>query len=89
MEQVRKAQLSINLPNVRTVDAKGLPLGMDYVHITTLAQVQLGQMLADTFLQTQQTTQAVLLPLQTETVTSNAPIRCSNFVMNLLLNPFR
>ncbi|KAK6792443.1 hypothetical protein RDI58_011524 [Solanum bulbocastanum] len=89
MEQVRKAQLSIDLPNVRTVDAKGLPVGMDYVHITTLAQVQLGQMLADTFLQTHQTTQAVLLPVQTGTVTSNAPRRCSNFVLDLLLSPFR
>ncbi|XP_009761873.1 putative carbohydrate esterase At4g34215 [Nicotiana tabacum] len=87
--QVRKAQLGINLPNVRTVDAKGLPVGMDYVHITTLAQVHLGQMLADAFLQTQ-TTQAVLLPIQTETTqTSNAPKRCSNFVLDVLLGPFR
>ncbi|KAK4348955.1 hypothetical protein RND71_031710 [Anisodus tanguticus] len=85
-EQVRKTQLGINLPNVRTVDAKGLPVGMDYVHITTLAQVQLGQMLADAFLQTQ-TTQAVLLPIQS--VTSNAPKSCSNFVLDLLLSPFR
>ncbi|OIT19410.1 putative carbohydrate esterase, partial [Nicotiana attenuata] len=75
-EQVRKAQLGINLPNVRTVDAKGLPVGIDYVHITTLAQVQ--------------TTQAVLLPVQTETIqTSNAPKRCSNFVVGVLLSPFR
>ncbi|KAJ8541387.1 hypothetical protein K7X08_002203 [Anisodus acutangulus] len=85
-EQVRKAQLGINLPNVRTVDAKGLPVGMDYLHITTLAQVQLGQLLADAFLQTQ-TTQAVLLPIQP--VTCNAPKSCSNFVFDLLLSPFR
>ncbi|PHT83499.1 putative carbohydrate esterase [Capsicum annuum] len=87
MEQIRKAQVGINLPNVRTVDAKGLPVGMDYVHITTLAQVQLGQMLADAFLQTQ-TTQAVLLPVD-QTVTSNAPKCCSNFVLDLLSSPFR
>lgn len=88
MEQVRKAQLSINLPNVRTIDAKGLPVGMDYVHITTLAQVELGQMLADAFLQTQ-ITQAVLFPIQTESATSNAPKSCSSFVLDLLLSPFK
>ncbi|CAN4122273.1 unnamed protein product [Withania somnifera] len=86
MEQIRKAQLAINLPNVRTVDAKGLPVGMDSVHITTLAQVQLGRMLADAYLQTQ-TTQAVLLPIG-QTVTSNAPKSCSNFILHLLLSPF-
>ncbi|XP_030466624.1 probable carbohydrate esterase At4g34215 isoform X2 [Syzygium oleosum] len=50
-ETVREAQLGLDLPNVRTVDAKGLPLGRDHVHLTTPAQVRLGQMLADAFLQ--------------------------------------
>ncbi|KAK4374384.1 hypothetical protein RND71_005061 [Anisodus tanguticus] len=58
MEVIRKAQLGIKLPNVRSVDAKGLPIGPDLLHLTTPAQVQLGQMLADAFLQTQK----VLLP---------------------------
>lgn len=53
MEVIRKAQLGIKLPNVRCVDAKGLPVGPDLLHLTTPAQVQLGQMLADAFLQTQ------------------------------------
>ncbi|CAN4115160.1 unnamed protein product [Withania somnifera] len=53
MEVIRKAQLGIKLPNVRCVDAKGLPTGPDLLHLTTPAQVQLGQMLADAFLQTQ------------------------------------
>ncbi|XP_006360271.1 probable carbohydrate esterase At4g34215 [Solanum tuberosum] len=53
MEVIRKAQLGINLPNVRCVDAKGLPIGPDLLHLTTPAQVQLGKMLANAFLQTQ------------------------------------
>ncbi|XP_060173242.1 probable carbohydrate esterase At4g34215 [Lycium barbarum] len=53
MEVIRKAQFGIKLPNVRTVDAKGLPIGPDLLHLTTPAHVQLGQMLADSFLQTQ------------------------------------
>ncbi|KAL3734874.1 hypothetical protein ACJRO7_024105 [Eucalyptus globulus] len=50
-DTVRKVQLGLDLPNVRTVDAKGLPLGPDRLHLTTPAQVRLGQMLADAFLQ--------------------------------------
>ncbi|XP_049355684.1 probable carbohydrate esterase At4g34215 [Solanum verrucosum] len=53
MEVIRKAQLGINLPNVRCVDAKGLPIGPDLLHLTTPAQVQLGKILANAFLQTQ------------------------------------
>ncbi|KAI6689072.1 hypothetical protein NL676_025900 [Syzygium grande] len=47
---VREAQLGLDLPNVRTIDAKGLPLVRDHIHLTTPAQVRLGQMLADAFL---------------------------------------
>ncbi|KAF8024566.1 hypothetical protein BT93_F1669 [Corymbia citriodora subsp. variegata] len=50
-DKVRKVQLGLDLPNVRTVDAKGLPLGPDQLHLTTPAQVRLGQMLTDAFLQ--------------------------------------
>ncbi|XP_060167441.1 probable carbohydrate esterase At4g34215 [Lycium barbarum] len=50
MELVRKAQQDINIGNVKYVDAKGLQIGPDYTHLTTAAQVQLGQMLADAFL---------------------------------------
>lgn len=46
VEVVRGAQLGINLPNVICVDAKGLPLESDHLHLTTRAQVQLGKMLA-------------------------------------------
>ncbi|XP_030540093.1 probable carbohydrate esterase At4g34215 [Rhodamnia argentea] len=49
-ETVRKAQLGLDLPNVQTVDAKGLPLEPDQLHLTTPAQVQLGRMLAGAFL---------------------------------------
>ncbi|KAJ9166285.1 hypothetical protein P3X46_021060 [Hevea brasiliensis] len=63
-ETIRKAQLGINLPNVQYVDAKGLPLEPDRLHLTTSAQVQLGQMLADAFLQS--------LPTPIRTTTNSA-----------------
>lgn len=50
MEKVREAQLGIDLPNVICVDAKGLSLKEDNLHLTTEAQVKLGHMLADAFL---------------------------------------
>ncbi|KAJ7570707.1 hypothetical protein O6H91_01G132600 [Diphasiastrum complanatum] len=48
--QIREAQLEINLPRVYYVDAHGLPLQEDRVHLTSEAQVQLGKMLADVYL---------------------------------------
>ncbi|KAK9286548.1 hypothetical protein L1049_014947 [Liquidambar formosana] len=50
MEKIREAQQGINLPNVVCVDAKGLPLKEDHLHLTTEAQVQLGHKLADAYL---------------------------------------
>ncbi|KAI7740165.1 hypothetical protein M8C21_013865 [Ambrosia artemisiifolia] len=50
MEVVREAQKAIDLPNVVCVDAKGLELKEDHLHLTTAAQVQLGHMLADAYL---------------------------------------
>ncbi|KAH6801290.1 carbohydrate esterase [Perilla frutescens var. hirtella] len=49
-ERVRKAQLNTSLPNVKCVDAAGLPLNGDGLHLTTDSQVRLGSMLADVFL---------------------------------------
>ncbi|KAL2520899.1 hypothetical protein Fot_24822 [Forsythia ovata] len=44
-------QLAINLPNVTTVDAKGLQLlNDDPIHLSTPGQVKLGKMMADAFL---------------------------------------
>ncbi|KAF8020156.1 hypothetical protein BT93_G0764 [Corymbia citriodora subsp. variegata] len=51
MDIVRRAQLGIKVPNVVCIDAKGLPLKDDHLHLTTHAQVRLGQMLADAYLQ--------------------------------------
>lgn len=51
IEIVRQAQLGIDLLNLKTVDAQGLPLEPDGLHLTTLAQVDLGKMMADAFLQ--------------------------------------
>lgn len=47
---VRQAQLYLCLKNVRTVDAWGLPLGLDGLHLKTEGAVRLGQMLAHTYL---------------------------------------
>ncbi|KAL9231741.1 hypothetical protein vseg_006929 [Gypsophila vaccaria] len=51
IDKIREAQLSIKLPNVVCVDAKGLKLNPDNLHLTTEAQVQLGHMLADAYLE--------------------------------------
>ncbi|KAB1208432.1 hypothetical protein CJ030_MR7G022710 [Morella rubra] len=49
MEKVREAQFRINLPNVVCIDAKGLPLKEDNLHLTTEGQVRLGHMLAEAY----------------------------------------
>lgn len=49
-EIVREAQKGIKLRNVRFVDAKGLPLQDGHLHLSTQAQVQLGRMLAQSYL---------------------------------------
>ncbi|KAB1208848.1 hypothetical protein CJ030_MR6G011284 [Morella rubra] len=51
IDTVREAQLGIDLLNLRTVDAKGLPLQPDTLHLSTPAQVRLGEKLAETYLQ--------------------------------------
>ncbi|KAI3991171.1 hypothetical protein MKX01_022392 [Papaver californicum] len=50
LEKVRESQLRIDMPNVVCVDAKGLELKEDNLHLTTEAQVKLGNMLADAYL---------------------------------------
>jgi hypothetical protein len=49
-EVVREAQKGIKLRNVRFVDAKGLSLQDGHLHLSTQAQVQLGHMLAQSYL---------------------------------------
>ncbi|KAI6688061.1 hypothetical protein NL676_024889 [Syzygium grande] len=50
---VRRAQLGITPPNVKCVDAKGLDLKTDHLHLTTTSQHHLGSLLADAFLASQ------------------------------------
>ncbi|XP_038888271.1 probable carbohydrate esterase At4g34215 [Benincasa hispida] len=50
IEKVREAQLGMKVENLVCVDAKGLELQEDNLHLTTNAQVILGQMLADAYL---------------------------------------
>ncbi|CAA2970176.1 Hypothetical predicted protein [Olea europaea subsp. europaea] len=48
---IREIQLAIKLPNVLTVDAKGLQLLNDSpFYLSTPGQVRLGKMMADVFL---------------------------------------
>jgi lysophospholipase L1-like esterase len=47
---VREAQKGINIPNVICIDAKGLQLKEDNLHLNTEAQIKLGHMLADAYL---------------------------------------
>ncbi|KAG0524909.1 hypothetical protein BDA96_06G009100 [Sorghum bicolor] len=47
---VREAQRNIKVPNVILVDAIGLPLRDDQLHLSTEAQLQLGDMLGQAFL---------------------------------------
>ncbi|KAG2571748.1 probable carbohydrate esterase At4g34215 [Panicum virgatum] len=50
IEKVRSAQFRVNLPNVVTVDAMGLALNEDNLHLTTESQVKLGNMLAEAYI---------------------------------------
>jgi len=81
IEIVREAQMGIDLLNLRTIDAKDLPLEPDNLHLTTAAQVQLGKMFADTFLK--------FLPSGpiVSPIGSSAPRNSSNFVVNILIAP--
>lgn len=50
IETVRSSQLAINLPNVKCIDAQGLALQRDNLHLTTMSQVQVGLKLASAFI---------------------------------------
>ncbi|XP_042016850.1 probable carbohydrate esterase At4g34215 [Salvia splendens] len=51
VEEWRANQQAIKVANLKQVDAKGLELLTDNVHLSTAGEVKLGQMLADAFLQ--------------------------------------
>uniref|UniRef100_A0A0D3FLX0 Sialate O-acetylesterase domain-containing protein n=1 Tax=Oryza barthii TaxID=65489 RepID=A0A0D3FLX0_9ORYZ len=46
IEPVREAQKVVRIPWLKYVDAKGLPMGNDYTHLTTSTQIKLDKMLA-------------------------------------------
>ncbi|XVE70144.1 hypothetical protein DITRI_Ditri10aG0048100 [Diplodiscus trichospermus] len=75
IEEVKKAQLTMDLPIVKCVDAKGLPLALGGLHLTTLTQVKLDKKLADAFLQ------LIPSPLRSNDALSN----CSSFVPYFLI----
>ncbi|XP_058734910.1 probable carbohydrate esterase At4g34215 [Vicia villosa] len=50
IEKVREAQKGINIPNVICIDAKGLQLNEDNLHLNTESQIKLGHMLAEAFI---------------------------------------
>ncbi|KAL3530564.1 hypothetical protein ACH5RR_009886 [Cinchona calisaya] len=49
VDKVRKAQFKVHLPKVTSIDAKGLPMNPDNLHLSTVAQVQLGEMFTKSF----------------------------------------
>lgn len=49
IEKVREAQLGMKMENLVCVDAMGLELQEDNLHLTTPSQVILGQMLVDAY----------------------------------------
>ncbi|XP_062076750.1 probable carbohydrate esterase At4g34215 [Humulus lupulus] len=50
LEKLREVQLNMKVANVVCVDAKGLELKFDNLHLTTEAQVELGHKLAQAYL---------------------------------------
>ncbi|KAK3425552.1 hypothetical protein EUGRSUZ_F02296 [Eucalyptus grandis] len=83
-DTVRKVQLGLDLPNVRTVDAKGLPLGPDRLHLATPAQVRLGQMLADAFLQSMARSPSPVSEALSPSLVSEASTSGPNLVIHVL-----
>ncbi|XP_044475162.1 probable carbohydrate esterase At4g34215 [Mangifera indica] len=76
---VREAQLGSDLPNVECVDAKGLPLEPDGLHLSTPSQVRLGEMLADAF------PESILSPTKASGITGNAPTMFASYISYFLL----
>ena len=68
IEKVRAVQLGMKVPKLVCVDAKGLKLNSDNLHLTTESQVQLGLMLAD----------AYLCRFQPPAVSPEKPLPCSD-----------
>lgn len=52
IEKVREVQLGLKLTNIRCVDAKGLEMEPDHLHLSTTGEIQLGKMLADAYIKT-------------------------------------
>ncbi|KAK7310828.1 hypothetical protein RJT34_08582 [Clitoria ternatea] len=84
IEIVRQAQLSIDLLNLRTVDAYGSPLQPDGLHLSTQAQVHLGQMMANAYLEF---VPSSTLNHNVSPIRDDAPIRLSNFAFLLCTVP--
>lgn len=79
IEKVREAQLRTWLVNLRMVDAKGLGLEPDRLHLTAPSEETLGEMLAQAFLQAHLAHQT-----QQSHVTSTASTTPHNFVTQFL-----
>ncbi|KAG6762671.1 hypothetical protein POTOM_033185 [Populus tomentosa] len=64
VEKVREARPGINLPNVVSVDAKGLHLKEDHLQLTAESQVKLGYILADAYLKDSASSLLALLKIK-------------------------
>ncbi|KAL6212422.1 hypothetical protein ACLB2K_017642 [Fragaria x ananassa] len=78
IEIIREAQLGVELLNVRTVDAKGLTLEPDNLHLTTPSQVRLGDMLADAY------SQLIPSSISNHARSKGCPCLITHFVIGLL-----
>ncbi|XP_050227044.1 probable carbohydrate esterase At4g34215 [Mercurialis annua] len=80
IETIREAQKGMKQANLHCVDAKGLPLEPDRLHLTSPAQVYLGQMLADAFLRARST------PIRTTITSYNSSTTLSIFSSGFIIN---
>ncbi|RAL40561.1 hypothetical protein DM860_006631 [Cuscuta australis] len=84
IEIVRKAQLGVDLPHVKTVDAEGLEVGYDHLHLTAAAEVELGKMLADAFLRPASASKlAAAPPARHRSPSSLSPLLFSSSLLSL------
>ncbi|XP_028772586.1 probable carbohydrate esterase At4g34215 [Neltuma alba] len=83
VETVREAQLGMDLLNLRTVDAKGLPLEPDGLHLSSPAQVHLGHMMADELLRFLPTPLPAQAPHPNQALPPQRP--SSNFARAILI----
>ncbi|KAG6761368.1 hypothetical protein POTOM_034583 [Populus tomentosa] len=89
VEKVREARPWINLPNVVSVDAKGLHLKEDRLQLTAESQVKLGHILADAYLKDSASSLLALLKIKgIDCPVFDSSGFCTVLLISLLFLPF-